>query len=119
MVLVPFWADVDSFEGVTRTALLVRRLGKQNHAFGVLNFATPNSRSHEETSREVLQAIGLALAPVVLHRYEAHRLANLRGLTAQEMEPSSVAALEITKLWDWVSEQLQQSTSAIVHKGAA
>src|ERR1700735_2032846 len=28
IVLIPFWADVDSFEGVTRTALLSRRLGK-------------------------------------------------------------------------------------------
>jgi len=33
IVLVPFWADVDSYEGVTRTALLVRRLGKTAYMF--------------------------------------------------------------------------------------
>jgi chromosome partitioning protein len=117
IVLVPFWADVDSYEGVTRTALLVRRLGKQ--AFGVLNFATPNSRIHEETAREVLKAIGISLAPVVLHKYDAHKLANLQGLTVQEMEPSSVAAMEVEALWAWLSAQLQLGTPALVHKGAA
>jgi chromosome partitioning protein len=117
IVLIPFWADVDSFEGVTRTALLCRRLGKP--AFGILNFATPNSRTHEETSREVLRAIGLSLAPVVLHRYEAHKLASLKGLTAQEIEPTSHAALEIQALWAWLSAQLQAGTGALVHKGAA
>ena len=116
-MLVPFWADVDSYEGVTRTALLVRRLGKP--AFGILNFATPNSRIHEETAREVLKAIGVPLAPVVLHKYDAHKLANLRGLTVQEMEPASVAAMEVEALWAWLCAQLQLSTNALVHKGAA
>jgi chromosome partitioning protein len=117
IVLIPFWADVDSFEGVTRTALLSRRLGKR--AVGVLNFATPNSRTHEDTSREVLNTIGIALAPVVLHRYEVHKLASLKGLTAQEIEPKSNAAGEIENLWGWVRAELQNGTSAIVHKGAA
>jgi chromosome partitioning protein len=117
LVLIPFWADVDSFEGVTRTATLCRRLGKP--AVGILNFATPNSRTHEETSREVLRAINLSFSPVVLHRYEAHKLASLKGLTAQENEPASQAALEINALWSWVSAQLHIGTSALVQKGAA
>ena len=85
----------------------------------MLNFAPPNSRSHEETARAVLEAIPLPLASVVLHRYDVHRLANIKGLTAQEMEPDSVAADEIASLWDWLSAILQLSTSATVHKGAA
>jgi chromosome partitioning protein len=117
IVLIPFWADVDSFEGVTRTALLSRRLGKT--AFGVLNFATPNSRAHEETARDVLNAIGLPLAPVVLHRYEAHKLASLRGLTVQEIDPGSNAATEIEGLWNWLCAELHLGTFALVHKGAA
>jgi chromosome partitioning protein len=117
IVLVPFWADVDSYEGVTRTALLVRRLGKT--AFGVLNFATPNSRIHEDTAREVLTAIGIPLAPVVLHKYDAHKLANLQGLTVQEMEPASFAAMEIVGLWAWLGAQLHVGMPALVHKGAA
>lgn len=117
LVLIPFWNDQDAYEGVARTALLVKRLGKS--AVGVLNFATPNSRSHEETARLVLQAIPLPMAPVVLHRYDAHRLANPKGLTAQELEPDGTAAREIAALWDWFSATLQMGTDALVHKGAA
>jgi chromosome partitioning protein len=116
-VLIPFWNDQDSYDGVTKTAGLVRRLGKE--AYGLLNFVTPNSRSHEEAAREVLKAIGLPMAPVVLHRYDVHRLASIKGLAAQEMEPESSAALEIAALWDWLSATLQLSKSAVVHKGAA
>ena len=114
LVLIPFWNDQDSYEGVTKTALLTRRLGKE--AFGVLNFVTPNSRSHEETAREVLKVIGLPMSPVILHRYDVHRVANTRGLTAQEAEPDSVAALESEALWDWVCAVMQINKGAKVHK---
>ena len=92
-----------------KTAGLVRRIGKP--AFGVLNFAPPNSRSHEETARAVLDTIPLPLASVVLHRYDVHRLANIKGLTAQEMEPDSIAADEIS-----VAVGLAQCNFAIEHK---
>jgi chromosome partitioning protein len=117
LVLVPFWNDQDSYDGLKITAGLARRMDKQ--AYGVLNFATPNSRSHEETARTVLQAIGLPMINVVLHRYDAHRLASVEGLTAQELDPHSVAAHEITALWDCISAILQSGTPAIVHKEGA
>jgi chromosome partitioning protein len=56
---------------------------------------------------------------VVLHRYDAHRLANVEGLTAQELDPQSVAAHEIGDLWKWLSAALQLGTGAIVHKKGA
>ncbi len=117
LVLIPFWNDQDAYEGVAKTAMLVKRVGKS--AVGILNFVTPNSRSHEETARVVLEAIPLLMAPVVLHRYDAHRLANIKGLTAQELEPDSVAAHEIAMLWEWFSATVQFGSSAVVHKGAA
>jgi chromosome partitioning protein len=117
MVVIPFWNDQDAYEGVTKTALMVKRLGKE--AVGVLNFATPNSKSHEETAREVLKAIGLQMAPVALHRYDVHRLANIKGLTAQESEPKSAAADEIKQLWKWFSATLQMGKGASVHKKGA
>lgn len=104
LVLIPFWNDQDAYEGVAKTAMLVKRLGKP--AYGVLNFAPPNSRSHEETARTVLEAIPLPMVPIVLHRYDAHRLANPKGLSAQELDPASMAANEITALWDWFSAVL-------------
>jgi chromosome partitioning protein len=117
IVLIPFWNDQDAYEGVAKTAMLVKRIGKS--AVGILNFVTPNSRSHEETARVVLETIPLLMAPVVLHRYDAHRLANIKGLTAQELEPDSVAAHEIAMLWEWFSATVQFGSSAVVHKGAA
>jgi chromosome partitioning protein len=117
LVLIPFWNDQDAYDGVTKTAGLARRLGKQ--AFGVLNFATPNSRSHKETAQEVLKAIGLPMSPVVLHRYDVHRLANIKGLTAQEMEPKGRAAKEIKDLWKWFSATVQVGNRAVVHKKGA
>ena len=59
------------------------------------------------------------MCPVVLSRYDVHRLANIKGLTAQEMEPESIAADEIAALWGWLGAMLQLGTSAGVHKGAA
>lgn len=117
LVIVPFWNDQDAYDGVIKTAGLTRRLGKE--AYGILNFVTPNSKSHEEAAQEVLQAIGLPMAPVVLHRYDVHRVASIHGLTAQELEPESKAAIEIDSLWCWISAVLQPRRNADVHKGAA
>lgn len=116
-VLIPFWLETDAFDGLTKTAALARRLGTA--AAAVLNFATPNSRSHEEAARDVLKALDVPMSPVVLHRYELHRNANPTGLTAFEAEPDSRPAAEVADLWKWLSAELQMSTGANVHKGAA
>ncbi|MFM0053724.1 AAA family ATPase [Caballeronia grimmiae] len=114
LVLMPFWNDQDSYDGLERTAVLARRMGKP--AFALLNHSAPNSRIHEDTAREVMAALGVEMAPHVLHRYDAHRVASAEGLTAQEIEPDSVPAREIARIWDWLSATLQMSTSAPVHK---
>jgi chromosome partitioning protein len=118
-VLIPFWNDQDAYDGVKKTAGLARRLGKP--AYGVLNFAPPNSKSHEEAAREVLQDkdIALPMAPVVLHRYDVHRLASIQGLAPQEMEPDSRASIEVISLWEWLSAILQLNKNAIVHGGVS
>jgi len=117
LVLIPFVAeDVDAFDGVPPTARLARMAGKP--AAGILNFAFPGSKAQEETARGVLDAIGLPMAPVVLQRFNAHRDANPKGLTAQEFEPESRAAQDIRALWAWVCSELQSGTIAIVHKKA-
>ena len=43
--LIPLWLESDAFDGVAKSAGLARRLGTP--AVAVLNFATPNSKSHE------------------------------------------------------------------------
>jgi len=114
LVLIPFEAeDIDAYDGVPKTARLARSSGKP--AIGILNKATPNSRSQAETARYVLDEIKLPMAPVVLHRYRQHRDANPKGLTAQELEPDSRAAAEVSALWDWICAELQLTTGAQVH----
>ncbi len=59
------------------------------------------------------------MVDVVLHRYDAHRLANVEGLTAQELDPDGVAAHEIGALWSWLSAALQLGNGPDVHKKGA
>jgi chromosome partitioning protein len=116
-VLIPFWLENDAFDGLKKTADMARRLGVP--ATGILNFATPNSQGHIDAARDVLEKLGVAMSPMVLHRYEAYRLANPPGLTVQEREPGSRAASEVAALWDWVSSEVQLCTAALVQDGAA
>jgi chromosome partitioning protein len=116
LVLVPFEADIESYEQLPRTARLARTTGKR--AVAILNKATPNSRSEEEAARGVVESekVQLPMAPAVLHRFKVHRLASLKGLTAQELEPDSTAAAEIAALWQWLCAELQIGKNANVHK---
>lgn len=118
LVLIPFEADdQDSFDGIPKTARLAR--ASDTPTVGILNKATPNSRGQIETARLVCEAANIPMSPVVLHRYVQHRDANPKGLTAQELEPGSVAATEVAALWDWLCAELQLSTSADVHRRKA
>ena len=115
LVLIPIAADdVDAFDGVKPAARLARMNGKP--AAGILNFVFPGSKVSEETARGVLDDIGLPLAPTILQRFTAHRDANTKGLTAQEFEPGSRPAQDVEALWKWVCAELQNGTSARVHK---
>ena len=116
LVLIPFWLENDAFDGLKKTADMARRMGVP--ATGILNFATPNSQSHEDAARDVLGKLGVPMAPAVLHRYEAYRMANPPGLTVQESEPGSRAAAEVAALWDWVSAEVQLGNGAHVHTEA-
>ena len=114
LVLIPFEADdQDSFDGIPKTARLAR--ASETPTVGILNKATPNSRSQIETAKLVCEAANIPMAPVVMHRYVQHRDANPKGMTAQELEPDSTAAAEIAALWDWLSAELQLTKSAHVH----
>jgi chromosome partitioning protein len=117
LVLIPFTADIEAFEQLPRTARLARTTGKA--AVGILNLATPNSRSEEDAARGVLESLGLPMAPAILHRFKAHRDASREGVTVQELEPESRAAAEIAALWDWLCAELHLGTSAQVHRRAS
>jgi chromosome partitioning protein len=114
LVLVPCTPDIEAFEQLPRTARLARTTGKP--AIAVLVMAQPNSQTEERVAREVFEAINVPMAGIILHRFKVHRDACREGVTAQEMEPDSKAAQEITALWDWICAELQLSKSARVHE---
>src|ERR1700735_5660023 len=92
LVLIPCTADVECFEGLPRTARLARTLEKT--AVVVPNFVNPTSLSEEQAIRGVAEAQGLGVVPFALHRFNVHRDGSLRGLTALELQPDSMAAQE-------------------------
>jgi chromosome partitioning protein len=110
LVIIPCTADVECFEGLPRTARLVRTTAKQ--AVVVPNFINPTSISEEQAVRGVADAHGLQTVPFALHRFNVHRDGSLRGLTALELQPDSKAANETHALWAWVCAQLQLTTTA-------
>jgi chromosome partitioning protein len=112
LVLIPFEADdQDSFDGIPKIARLARANSKP--VIGLLNKVTPNSLKQIETGRAVcgVPTTNIPMSPIVLHRYTQHRDANPKGLTAQELEPGSIAAVEVKALWEWLCAQLQDGTN--------
>ena len=87
----------------------------------------PDLNARGTSRRHVIEAIEHCLKRLqtdridvlFLHRYDAHRLASIQGLTAQEAEPGSTAALEIGALWEWFCSAVQPGSCAVVHRGAA
>jgi chromosome partitioning protein len=109
LVLIPCTPDIEAYEQIPRTMRLARTLEKP--AFAILTRATPNAQSEEAAARGVFEALGLSMAPVVLHEYKVHRHAGRMGLAAQELEPESRAAGEVHELWKWLCAQLHIRTT--------
>ena len=116
LVLVPCTPDIEAYEQLQRTARVAR--GQETPAFVVLNMAQPNSPNEEKVARELIAAMNIPVADAVLHRFKVHRDASREGVSAQEIEPDSKAALEIQALWDFVCAHLQIGTPAQTKKRA-
>ncbi|UZO94925.1 ParA family protein [Roseomonas mucosa] len=116
LVLIPCTSETECFEGLPRTARLARTTGKR--AVVIPNFVHPSGRAEEEAIRGVAKGQGLEAAPVTLHEYQVHRDGSFQGRTAQEIQPDSKAATEISALWEWFCAEVQLSNSADVHKVA-
>lgn len=88
-----------------RTLRLCR--GFSRPVFAVVNMANPTGPAEVVYTREVIEAMGAKIAPVVLHRRKAHRDASASGQTVQEVDPKGKAATEVDNLWAWVRAELQ------------
>ena len=107
LVLIPTTPDIEPLEQMPRTLRLCR--GFSRPVFAVINMANPTGPAEAAYTREVIDAMGAATAPVVLHRRKAHRDASASGQTVQEIDPGSKAAEEVGALWSWLRSQLHLS----------
>ena len=74
-------------------------------AVAVLNACPPRGHWTSEAA-DAVRTLGLELAPVTLGARVAHAKAFTRGRTAQETEPSSLAARELADLYRWAMEAM-------------
>ena len=70
----------------------------------VLNKTPP--RSHALTlARSALATFALPICPTAITQLVTHPYASAEGLTAQEREPASKAAVELGEVWKWLRQQ--------------
>jgi len=82
----------------------------QKPAYVLLNAVPPLGRVGEE-ARSALRGGGVLVAPPVLHLLVAFSHAVNDGRTAQEFQPGSKAAMEVHRLFAWVSKQIDLQAS--------
>lgn len=117
IVVRPCFFDV---RAISRTVELVTNMRKSG--LFVINQA-PSRRNGEEPrlireAVEALEGFGLPVAPVGLRYRLAYQNAVRTGLTAQELEPDSLAAFEINALWHHVQRELWPENGVFVRHAA-
>jgi len=98
---------------VRMTARMAQTANKP--AFVMFNGGPPNAPHIYSQATELVQQIGLAVAPVRLSDRAAYRAATNTGQAAQEIEPNGKAAAETTALWQWLAKPLNVKTSKRVY----
>ena len=87
------------------TARLAQSAGKP--AFVMFNDGPPNGPHIYSQAAELVEQIGLTVAPVRLSDRSAFRAATNTGQAAQEIEPKGKAAAEVAGLWQWLAKSLE------------
>jgi chromosome partitioning protein len=108
LVLIPCRGGGFDFRALSRTVDLCRLAHKRPHV--LLNGMRPGAIRAADDAREALAGHGCDIAPVIIHDRAAYRVASITAKTAQETEPNSTAAEEISQLYLWIAGQLSLST---------
>jgi chromosome partitioning protein len=109
LALIPCRAGGFDFRALARTLDLCRLAHKRPCL--LLNGMRPGAYRAEADAREALAGDSADIAPVVIHDRAAYKAASIVTKTAQETEPGSVAAEEISQLYLWIAGQLGLSTT--------
>jgi chromosome partitioning protein len=104
LVLIPCRPRAFDLDAVRITSELAKSSGKPS--FLLFAAGPPRARLLYAEASELVAAIGLAVAPVMLPDRAAFHASVGEGKTAQELEPGGKAAQDVARLWDWISQQV-------------
>lgn len=116
LVLIPCRPKAFDLAAVEATAELVRNGSKP--AFVVFTAGPPRAPLIYREAAALISGegddpgLGLPIAPVSLPDRAAYHHSTAQGLTANELDPASKAAGEVSALWAWACEQLRTSTTS-------
>ena len=120
LILIPCRPSAFDLDAIRITADLTSDIRKP--AFVIVNAGPPHGTSVYKDVTDTVGRFGLQVAPTRLAERAAFRHAVREGKSAQELEPDSRAAEEVTALWAWIATQLNISKSrnpAIIKKAKA
>ena len=104
LILVPCQLRIFDLDAIKVTAGLIKDMSKT--AVVVFNRTPSRAPNLYAQGVDVVKAMGLKAAPVMLVERAAYHHAEQEGKAAQELQPESKAAMELEELWRWLSEQL-------------
>ena len=102
-ILVPCRPAVFDLRAIKNSAKVIELAGQP--AAAVLNGTKPRSSKNQE-ARDVIEGLGLTVAPVLIGDRVAFSNAVIDGRTAEEYEPGGKAAQEIDRLYIWFTQQI-------------
>ena len=109
LVLIPCRPRAFDLHAIRLTASLVEMTKKA--AFAVFNGGHPATTSGYEEPVEIVEALGLKVAPVRIADRAPFHQATMTGQAAQEIEPNGKAAEEVQALWNWLCKQAAMKAS--------
>ena len=104
IVLIPCQLRVFDLDAIKVTAGLLKSV--QKPAFVVFNRTPSRASQLYQQGVEAISSMGLKAAPVMIVERAAYHHAEGEGKAAQELDPTSKAAMEIAELWRWLTKQL-------------
>ena len=102
LLLIPCRPRAFDLDAIRTTAELAKASGKP--AFVVFIAGPPRGAILYSEASELVQRIGLQVAPVMLPERAAFHHSVAEGKVASEIEPRGKAAEDVSRLWEWISE---------------
>jgi chromosome partitioning protein len=104
LVLIPCRPRAFDLDAIQTTAELVRTSGKP--AFVIFMAGPPRAPLLYAEAGQLVQQLGLPVAPTFLADRAAFHHSAEQGKTAPEIEPSGRAAQEVAGLWTWACKHV-------------